>query len=531
MTMDTLKLTHPTVLRTPDEAAAWLQAAQASRLQTDSRYVQAHEAFIAWPGAAHDARKYVREALLGGAAACLVEAQGAEAFDFMQASALPAEYMQRLALYQGLRQDTGEIAAAFYGRPSQALDVIAVTGTNGKTSTTWWLAQALAQAHPAGAGLVGTLGVGCVTGGKATVKPTGLTTPDPVVLQHYLRQWADRGVKTCAMEASSIGIAEHRLAGVQLHTAVFTNFTQDHLDYHGSMQAYWQAKRKLFAWPGLRAAVINIDDPQGLALAAELQGSAQRDDLDALHIWTLSSQTGAAQPARLQVTRVQHSAEGLAFTVQEQDGDSVHLQTRLIGQYNINNMLGVLACLRQRGISLQQAANLCADLQPVPGRMQCVQQAGQPLVVVDYAHTPDALDKALAALQPLVQARGGKLWCVFGCGGDRDPGKRPLMGAAAARLADVPFITSDNPRSEDPFAIIEQVRAGVPSAAAAQLRVCEDRAAAIAQAVADAAASDVILIAGKGHEDYQEVHGVKRPFSDMAQAQAALAQRMQGGRA
>ena len=522
--MNTL-LSAMTCLQTPDEAAAWLQSMQATRLQTDSRQLQAHEAFIAWPGAAHDARRYVLEALQQGAAACLVEAQGAEAFDFMQADALTAEQTCRLAVYQGLRQDTGEIAAAFYGRPSQAVDVIAVTGTNGKTSTSWWLAQALSQLYPAGSGLVGTLGVGCFMHGQATVQTTGLTTPDPVVLQHHLRQWADRGVKTCAMEASSIGIAEHRLSGTQVHTAVFTNFTQDHLDYHGSMQAYWQAKRRLFSWPGLRAAVINIDDPQGMQLAGELQQNAQRHDLEALAIWTLSSQTEASEPARLQAVDVQYGEAGLAFAVQELGGERAVLQTRLIGQYNINNMLGVLACLRQRGVPLQQAAALCADLQPVPGRMQCIRQPGQPLVVVDYAHTPDALEKALLGLQPQARSRNGRLWCVFGCGGDRDPGKRPLMGAAAAQWADVPFITSDNPRSEDPAAIMAQIRTGMPADLAA-LRSCEDRAQAIATAVAEAAANDVILIAGKGHEDYQEVCGEKHPFSDTAHAQAALQQRM-----
>ena len=310
-----------------------------------------------------------------------------------------------------------------------------------------------------------------------------------------------------------------------MHTAVFTNFTQDHLDYHGSMQAYWQAKQRLFAWPGLRAAVINIDDPQGLLLARELRQNAQRDDLEALAIWTLSSQPHAPEPARLQAVDVRYGEAGLAFAVQELGGERVVFQTRLIGQYNINNMLGVLACLRQRGVPLQQAAALCADLQPVPGRMQCIRQPGQPLVVVDYAHTPDALEKALLGLQPQARSRNGRLWCVFGCGGDRDPGKRPLMGAAAAQWADVPFITSDNPRSEDPAAIMAQIRAGMPVDLAA-LRSCEDRAQAIATAVAEAAANDVILIAGKGHEDYQEVCGEKHPFSDTAHAQAALQQRM-----
>ncbi len=507
------------ILHTPQEAADWLRA-HAGSLQTDSRLLQPGQAFIAWPGAAHDARKHVSAALQRGAVACLAEAQGAEAFDFMQPGSLSAEQAGRVALYPGLRNDTGAIAAAFYGQPSQALDVIAITGTNGKTSTAWWLTQALAKTLPAGAGMVGTLGVGRCVNGQLDAQATGLTTPDPVVLQHHLRQWVDQGVGACVMEASSIGIEERRLDGTQVHTAVFTNFTQDHLDYHGSMQSYWQAKRKLFAWSGLQAAVINIDDPQGSMLAVELR---QLQSPPALWTFSCAEDTPDGK-ARLLALDIRHGDTGLAFTVQEQGGERAFLQTDLIGQYNVANLLGVLACLRIRGLPLQQAAQICAHLQPVPGRMQCIRQAGQPLVAVDYAHTPDALEKALLALRPLAQARSGRLWCVFGCGGDRDPVKRPLMGAVAARLADVACITSDNPRSEAPAAIMAQIRAGMP-ADLPSLLAYEDRAAAIAAVVAHAAGNDVILVAGKGHEDYQEIQGARRPFSDMEQAQRALSLR------
>ena len=506
------------ILHTPEEAADWLRA-HAGSLQTDSRLLQPSQAFIAWPGAAHDARKHVLRALQHGAAACLAEAQDAEAFDFMQPGVLSTDQASRLALYQGLRNDTGAIAAAFYGQPSQALDVIAITGTNGKTSTAWWLTQALAKTLPAGAGMVGTLGVGRCVNGQLDAQATGLTTPDPVVLQQHLRQWADQGISACVMEASSIGIEEHRLDSTRIHTAVFTNFTQDHLDYHDSMQAYWLAKRKLFAWPGLQAAVINIDDPQGGNLAAELEHEPFH-----LDIWTFSCADVPYSKARLVARNIRNGDAGLEFTVQEREGECAFLKTDLIGQYNVANLLGVLACLRVRGLPLQQAAQICAHLQPAPGRMQCIRQTGQPLVAVDYAHTPDALEKALLALRPLAQARGGRLWCVFGCGGDRDPAKRPLMGAVAARLADVPCITSDNPRSEAPAAIMTQIRAGMP-ADLPSLHECEDRAAAIAAAVAHAAGNDVILVAGKGHEDYQEIQGVRRPFSDMEQAQTALSLR------
>ncbi|MET1113613.1 MAG: UDP-N-acetylmuramoyl-L-alanyl-D-glutamate--2,6-diaminopimelate ligase [Comamonas sp.] len=488
-------------LTSAQEAVQWLRARTPGRLQTDSREVAAGDAFIAWPGAATDGRAHVAAALARGAAACLVEAQGAEAFAFSDA---------RIAALPGLKAASGEIAALWYGRPSEQLQVLAVTGTNGKTTTAWWLAHALAR-HTIdgrqGCAMVGTLGVGV----PPHLEDTGLTTPDPVRLQRVLRDYVDAGVAACAMEASSIGLAEHRLAGTRIRVAIFTNFTQDHLDYHLNMDAYWQAKQALFDWPGLEAAVINVDDAHGARLWARLQAR----DLD---VWSVSTQG----PARLQAKDISLGREGLQFTVIE-DAHSHVLHTRLVGQYNVANLLGVLAALRALGLSLDQAVAACDQLEPVPGRMQQITQPGQPLVAVDYAHTPDALEQALKALRPAARQRGGRLWCIFGCGGNRDAGKRPLMGEVAQRHADCVVVTSDNPRGEDPDAIIAQILGGMSPSE--QLHSEADRGAAIAQALAEAGPKDVVLIAGKGHEEYQESAGVKRAFSDMAQARKALAAR------
>ncbi len=497
------------LLQSPAEAARWLRARVGGTLCTDSRRVRAGDGFIAWPGAASDARRYVPEVLARGAAACLVEWQGVEAFGFDDA---------RVAACTTLKANSGPIAATYFGEPSQQLAVLAVTGTNGKTSTAWWLAQALSnlkQTKPIPCGLIGTLGVGRVpVPGVATasdrIVATGLTTPDPVLLQQTLRHFVDAGLQACAIEASSIGLAEQRLAGTQVHTAIFTNFTQDHLDYHGSMAAYWDAKAALFRWPGLRAAVVNIDDPKGAALATQLGGQG-------LALWTVSC-TG---PARLCAQAIEQGPQGLCFTVCE--GEVQHrLATALIGHYNVANLLGVMATLRALGVTLSDVVASCANLSPVPGRMECLSAPGQPLAVVDYAHTPDALAKALLALRPLAQARNGRLWCLFGCGGDRDISKRPLMGAMAAAHADRVVLTSDNPRSESPRAILAQI---LPALSAQTGVVVEpDRSLAIRHALALAAPRDVVLIAGKGHEDYQEVAGQRLPFSDAAEVRAAWLQ-------
>jgi len=524
------------------EALDWLRQRGVSRLTVDSRRVPEWHAahgvaadegvgFIAWPGAARDGRAYVAQALKDGARACLVEADGVDAFEFADA---------RVAALPGLKARSAEIAHGFYGEPSAELDVVAVTGTNGKTSTSWWMAQAL-SALGRSCGVIGTLGVGQV--GAGGVQSTGLTTPDPVTLHATFRRFADQGLLAAAIEASSIGIEELRLHATHIKVAQFTNFTQDHLDYHGSMAAYWASKRALFDWPGLQAAVINLDDPMGESLAEHARARS-------LACWTFGLQSAA----RLQASGIRYQAQGLAFEVVERSESLAtvvavaEVQAPVIGAFNVANLLAVLGGLRALGFALTDAARACSGLQAVPGRMQLVAlgaasrnatndaSAGapaMPLAVVDYAHTPDALQKAIEALRPVAEARSGRLWCVFGCGGDRDPIKRPLMGAVAAQHADHVVLTSDNPRSEAPAAILAQILAGVPGAQqgegtsihVAGVDVIEDRRAAIAQALSRADAADVVLIAGKGHEATQDVAGVKTPFSDVDEALAALLRR------
>ena len=488
-----------TRLKSSEAAARWLAEWCTGTLRTDSRQVQPGDAFIAWPGYARDGREYVAAALAAGAATCLVEEADVDRFGFVDA---------RVASLPGLKARTGEIAAAFFGKPTDTLDVIAITGTNGKTSSAWWIAQALAGLNKR-CGVVGTLGIG----EPPKLDYNGLTTPDPVMLQRELRGFVARGFSACAIEASSIGIAERRLDGCEIRVAVFTNFTQDHLDYHGDMDAYWEAKAELFRWPGLGAAVVNIDDLHGASLVAQLidRGTG------ALDIWTTSADGSAA---RLMAQNIHHGAEGLSFEVVEQGAAPQSLATQLIGQYNVANLLGVIGALRALGMTLAEAVDACRGLHRVPCRMERIALPGRPLAVVDYAHTPDALDKALAGLQPLAAQRGGQLWCVFGCGGDRDPTKRPLMAAVAEKNADRVVVTSDNPRSESPAAIVSQILRGLSRPEAAWVE--PDRARAIARVLAEAAPQDVVLIAGKGHEAWQEIGGEKFEFSDRLHAAAAL---------
>jgi UDP-N-acetylmuramoyl-L-alanyl-D-glutamate--2,6-diaminopimelate ligase len=483
-----------TRLKSPDAAARWLSEWCTGTLRTDSRQVQRGDAFIAWPGYARDGREFVAAALAAGAATCLVEEADVERFGLKDA---------RVASLPGLKARTGEIAAAFFGKPTDTLDVIAVTGTNGKTSSAWWVAQASSQLGKR-CGIVGTLGIG----EPPKLDYNGLTTPDPVLLQAAFARMRDQAFSACAIEASSIGLNEGRLAGSAVRVAVFTNFTQDHLDYHGTMDAYWAAKRALFSFPGLRAAVVNLDDPRGAALAAELAG---------LDVWT----TGIEHAdARVTARGLHYTGEGLSFTLHE-GGEAVAVQTGLIGDYNAANLLGVAGALRAQGHALADVARALGRVTPVPGRMQRVGNGRElPQVVVDYAHTPDALDKALSALQALATARGGEMVCVFGCGGDRDRGKRPQMGAIAARLSGRVVITTDNPRTEAPAQILADIAVAAPAAL-----VIEAREEAIRAAVIGAGSRDIVLIAGKGHEDYQEVMGVRRPFSDVAEARAALLER------
>jgi len=499
---NTLRLAHA------DAAAQWLGTRVAGRLRTDHRQVRPGDAFLAWPGYSNDARRFVAAALQSGASACLVDDHHLASFGFDDA---------RIAAVTHLKDMVGPIAHLFLGRPSDKLKVVATTGTNGKTSTAWWTAQALTQLGRRCA-LVGTLGIGepPAAGGEPNAErldSSGMTTPDAVRLQQALHDFVADGFTACAIEASSIGLQERRLAGTHIEVAMFTNLTQDHLDYHEDMAAYWKAKRALFAWPGLKAAVLNIDDEHGAQLAQSLRAAP-------LDLWTCSTQG----PARLCAQGVHHDDGGLAFDVHEGD-QLLPLRSALIGGFNASNLLLVLGALRALGVPLADAVRAAEALSPVPGRMQRVRidVVGVPEVVVDYAHSPDALEKVLQTLQPVARARGGKLWCVFGCGGNRDAGKRPLMGAIATRLADHVVLTNDNPRDEAPGFILSQILAGITGHD--EVDVIEDRHAAIAHALAKAAPADVVLLAGKGHEDTQEIAGIKRRFSDVDEAHEALSRR------
>ncbi len=498
---------------TIDQATQWLRArVGAGSLRTDSRNIRSGDAFIAWPGAATDGRQYVATALQAGASCCLIEEDGSDRFEFDD---------DRIARIAGLKANSGPLAAAYYGQPSMAMDVVAVTGTNGKTSTAWWLAQAVNvlrngnQTAQYACGFVGTLGMGLL----GNMVSTGLTTPDPVMLQAELARLVKLGATACAMEASSIGLAEHRMAGTKVAVAIFTNFTQDHLDYHGSMQAYWLAKRTLFDMSGLKVAVINLDD----AKSHELVAYCTERGLQVISTSLLRAE------ATLLASKPVYQGTGMAFDVTE-SGQSARVTCPVVGEYNVANMLGVIGALRALGVELKAACEALACCTPVPGRMDAVIHGSNPLLVVDYAHTPDALAKALTALRPSAQARGGKLWCVFGCGGNRDASKRPLMGQAAQGGADQIVLTSDNPRDESPIAIADQVAAGFAARGLTKqsIKIELDRQVAIRWAAFHAAPEDVILIAGKGHEQYQEIAGVKHPFSDSEQAKQALNLRTQG---
>ncbi|MCB2018953.1 MAG: UDP-N-acetylmuramoyl-L-alanyl-D-glutamate--2,6-diaminopimelate ligase, partial [Hydrogenophaga sp.] len=392
--------------RDPNQIAGWLRERVSGGLQCDSRKLRSGDAFIAWPGAATDGRRFVPDALRAGASAALVEAEGAESFQL---------HDERVLAVPGLKALAGPIASAFHGDPSQRLDVVAITGTNGKTSSAWWMAQLLnAAGRPCS--VIGTLGIGRpLAAGVATdaghrLVPTGLTTPDPVLLQATLREMVDQGLTACAIEASSIGLSEGRLNACRIRVAIFTNFTQDHLDFHGSMSDYWEAKAALFSWPGLEAAVVNVDDSQGMALDQALMG--RRD----LVRWSV----GIDHPARLMARDIRFTDHGMRFEVVEYDelGQEIErgeLALDLIGRYNVSNVLGVVGAARALGLPLAQALESCRSLGPVPGRMEQVEiLADQPLVLVDYAHTPDALEKALLALQPLTRQRGGVLWVLVG---------------------------------------------------------------------------------------------------------------------
>jgi UDP-N-acetylmuramoyl-L-alanyl-D-glutamate--2,6-diaminopimelate ligase len=490
------------------DALGWLrtQAAPGAHLHADTRTLDAGDVFLAYAVDGADNRGHIARAFERGAAAVLYQPEGfSGSVDASHARAVPA-----------LNDWAGEIASRWYGAPSESMLCVGVTGTNGKTSCSQWIAAALtALGEPCA--IIGTLGSGM----PGQLVHTGFTTPDAPQLQRSLAQLAELGARAVAMEVSSHALHQGRVNGTAFNIAVFTNLTQDHLDYHRTFDAYEAAKARLFDWPALRAAVINRDDAAGRRLIARTQGRMRT----IAYGIEGKAQTPAAGE-RLVASNVRATATGTAFHLSSSWGEA-DVEVGTLGVFNVSNLLAVLGALLAAEVPFADALTQLTKLEPVNGRMQRLGGRlanDEPLVVVDYAHTPDALEKTLEALRPIATARGGKLLCLFGCGGDRDATKRPLMGAIAERLADVAVVTSDNPRSENPPSIIEQIVAGMADPSRA--RTIEDRANAILQTVRGAAREDVVVLAGKGHEATQEIMGKKRVFSDQDHARLALAARV-----
>ena len=486
-----------TVLTSREDVLSWLlaQGLRPTGVCADSRHVRAGDLFVAEVPESGARAVYARDALANGACAVLWAA------DLPLCS---AEFGSAPVVgVEGLHQLIGPVAQQVYGNPSSKLRVLAVTGTNGKTTVTQWLVQSM----PGHCAVIGTLGAGY----PGVMVETGFTTPDAAQYAHLLADFVSDGATACAVEASSIGLEEGRMAGSEIDCAVFTNLTRDHLDYHGTMEAYAAAKASLFLWPGLRAAVINHNDAFGRSLMSQTTARL-------IMAFGLSERPRDL-PERIQwvgAENIAATAQGLSATLVFGE-ERLPFATHIIGRHNLSNMLAVSAVLLAEGLSPAEIIVRLHKLEPPAGRMACYGGQQQPLVVVDYAHTPDALAHILLALRDVATAREGRLVCLFGCGGDRDPGKRPEMGRVAVAGADAVWITSDNPRGEDPEVIIAAIAQGAPGA-----RTMTDRAQAIAAAVAGAAMGDVILLAGKGHESTQEIHGQRTPFDDAVHAQGAL---------
>ncbi|MDF3194030.1 UDP-N-acetylmuramoyl-L-alanyl-D-glutamate--2,6-diaminopimelate ligase [Pseudomonas sp. 1928-m] len=460
-------------------------------LTLDSRKVRPGDLFLAVPGTQQDGRVHIADAVARGAAAVAYEAEGA---------AVMTAHSAELVALKGLANQLSAIAGRFYGEPSRGLHLVGITGTNGKTSVSQLLAQALDLLGER-CGIVGTLG----NGFYGALEQGRHTTPDPIGVQATLADMKNAGARAVAMEVSSHGLHQGRVAALAFDVAVLTNLSRDHLDYHGSMQAYAEAKAALFAWSGLRCRVLNLDDAFGRELAA------------AEHESRLISYSLIDSDAYLYCRDAQFDEQGVRATLVTPRGEG-SLRSSLLGRFNLSNLLAVVGALLGLDYPLDEILKVLPQLQGPIGRMQRLGGGKQPLVVVDYAHTPDALEKVLEALRPHVK---GRLLCLFGCGGDRDNGKRPLMAAVVERLADAVLVTDDNPRTEAPAQIFADIRAGFATPEAVQF--VHGRGLAIAQLIAAASADDVLVLAGKGHEDYQEINGVRQPFSDLLEATKALA--------
>jgi UDP-N-acetylmuramoyl-L-alanyl-D-glutamate--2,6-diaminopimelate ligase len=470
--------------------------ARVSDLTLNSREARAGSLFFALPGRSVHGLKFAADAAARGASAVLWEPSGD-----LPPPRLPATVYS--AAVPGLRNLVGRIADRFFSWPSSQLRITGITGTNGKTTCAYLLAQCLEHLGLAAA-YVGTIG----WGRPANLAEPTHTTPDVVTLHRTLSQLRAAGAREVAMEVSSHALDQGRVDGVRFHVAAFTNLTRDHLDYHESMAAYGAAKAKLLHAADLAQVVLNIGDEFGRTLAQTYTGGAK---LTA--VWVGAGDSGWLADRALHATQVRVSARGISIDLDGSFG-KLTVNTQLMGRFNAENSLVVIACLLCLGVSLGDAADALAAAEPAPGRMEVLKTGARdkPTAVVDYAHTPDALAKALGAAR---EHCAGALWCVFGCGGDRDPGKRPLMGAIADELADQIIVTDDNPRSENPQTITQAILGGIKSR---QVRVIHDRGEAIATALKEARPIDLVLIAGKGHEDYQIYGETRRSFSDRGEA-------------
>lgn len=477
-------------------------------LTLDSRAVRPGAAFAALPGTRTHGIAFADQAVKAGARVILWEP-----VEGLTPPRVPND-VELVAVPQ-LTRWLGAIADWFFDAPSAAIRVVGVTGTNGKTTTAHVIAAALQRLNVSSA-YAGTLGYGRVD----ALHSGSLTTPDCITLHRQMAELRDEGVRCLGMEVSSHALEQSRVNGVRFDTAVFTNLTRDHLDYHGTLEAYGEAKARLFLRPSLRTSIINVDDAFGRELATRVAHTclvvfSRSGEIASDPRWRSSE----GEAKQLFARNVSAGPHGLEIAVDGSWG-AASLRSRFVGDFNVENLLAVLATLLTSGVSMQQAIDALENCTAPPGRMETLTAPGRPLAIVDYAHTPDALEKALLAVR---KHRSGKLVCVFGCGGDRDPGKRPLMGAIAERLADRVVVTDDNPRTEDGDAIVADILKGLAHPELATVE--RDRAAAIARAIAESGAGDVVLIAGKGHEDYQIVGAERRSFSDREQAQLALRRR------
>lgn len=463
-------------------------------ITADSRKVQNGSLFLAYPGSHSDGRSYIAQAIQAGATAVVWEKDG---FTWN------ADWQVNNLSVQDLKQKVGSIAAEFYQNPSRKLTMIGVTGTNGKTSVSQWIAQCLTLIGKKTA-VLGSIGNGFL--GVQTEAAN--TTPDAILLQAMLADYVQQHADAVAMEVSSHGLDQGRVNGVVFDIAVLTNLSRDHLDYHETMEAYAAAKQKLFAWEGLGAAIVNADDAFGSKLASSIKAQGK--------VCVTYGFEHANAKYDISANHLRLHDAGLSMQVKTPQGEAT-IKASVLGRFNAYNLLAVLATLLTLNVGLKEAVDAVEKIKPVQGRMQQFGGGELPLVVIDYAHTPDALEKVLSTLKEQVCSEA-KLVCVFGCGGDRDVGKRPLMGKIACNLADEVIVTSDNPRTENPTAII----AAIVSEMKAGYLIEADRATAIRTAIQHAHQGDIVLVAGKGHEDYQEISGIKLPFDDALIAQATL---------